>query len=87
MNTYSNLPLVLLGDSGQHDPETYWQIAMENPDRIKAIYLHDLERKKRSAAVSAICKDLEHRGVPVLHSARVGEYAQHMRDLGLVAQA
>ncbi|HEY7773565.1 MAG TPA: phosphatase domain-containing protein [Marinagarivorans sp.] len=85
MNTYPELPFVLLGDSGQHDPETYWQIAMENPGRVKAIYLHDLQRKKRHKIVKAICRDLHARDVPVIHSTRVSEYAVHMERLGLIS--
>lgn len=84
LSNYPDLPFVLMGDSGQHDPETYWQIAMENPGRIKAIYLHDLERKSRSRAVSAICSDLKRRGIPVMHTARVVDYYRHMQDIGLI---
>lgn len=84
MQTYSGLSFVLMGDSGQHDPETYWQIAMENPGRVKAIYLHDLNRKKRHSAVEAISRDLRARNVPVVHSTSVLEYRRHMEDLGLI---
>lgn len=87
MNTYPHLSFVLIGDSGQHDPETFWQIAMENPGRIKAVYLHDLERKSRSDTVAAICSDLKARGVPVVHSTRVTGYAEHMENLGLIKSA
>ena len=84
LNTYPHLPFVLIGDSGQHDPETFWQIAMENPGRIKAVYLHDLERKSRRTTVAAICRDFEARGIPVVHSTNVKDYADHMETLGLI---
>ncbi len=84
LQTYAHLPFVLMGDSGQHDPETYWQIAMENPGRIKAIYLHDLERKSRVHAVEAIARDLRKRDVPVVHSASLTQYHTHMEKLGLI---
>jgi phosphatidate phosphatase APP1 len=34
-------PVVLVGDSGEHDPEVYRQIAHEFPGRVKAIYIRD----------------------------------------------
>lgn len=84
MNTYPHLSFVLIGDSGQHDPETFWQIAMENPGRIKAVYLHDLERKSRRQTVTAICRDLRARDIPVIHSTKVTGYSEHMENLGLI---
>ncbi|MGQ0508685.1 MAG: phosphatidate phosphatase App1 family protein [Myxococcaceae bacterium] len=34
-------PVVLVGDSGEHDPEVYAQIRREHPDRVKRIYIRD----------------------------------------------
>lgn len=34
-------PVVLIGDSGEHDPEVYVQIRKEFPGRVRAIYLRD----------------------------------------------
>lgn len=36
--------VVLVGDSGEHDPEVYRQIAAEFPSRVKAIYIRDAGR-------------------------------------------
>lgn len=36
------LPFVLVGDSGQQDPEIYAQVVRENPGRIRAIYIRDV---------------------------------------------
>lgn len=82
--TYSELPLVLIGDSGQRDQRIYWHIAMENPERIKAIYLHDMGRKRRDQEVKTITRDLESRGVPVVHSVDVTDYAEPMVEQGLI---
>ena len=35
---------ILIGDSGEHDPEVYAQIRREFPDRILGIYIHDVGR-------------------------------------------
>ena len=34
-------PVVLIGDSGEHDPEVYGQMRTEFPGRVKAIYIRD----------------------------------------------
>ncbi|XXF76470.1 App1 family protein [Myxococcaceae bacterium GXIMD 01537] len=34
-------PVVLVGDSGEHDPEVYAQIREEFPGRVRAIYIRD----------------------------------------------
>jgi phosphatidate phosphatase APP1 len=36
--------VVLIGDSGEHDPEVYAQIRSEFPDRVKAIFIRDAGR-------------------------------------------
>ncbi|WP_338864340.1 App1 family protein [Myxococcus stipitatus] len=38
------LPVVLVGDSGEKDPEIYAQIREEFPGRVKAIYIRDAGR-------------------------------------------
>jgi phosphatidate phosphatase APP1 len=37
-------PVVLVGDSGEHDPEVYAQIRDEFPGRVRAIYIRDAGR-------------------------------------------
>lgn len=34
--------VILVGDSGEHDPEVYAQIRREFPDRVLRIYIHDV---------------------------------------------
>jgi phosphatidate phosphatase APP1 len=40
--TYPNRNFVLVGDSGEKDPEVYRQIALEFPGRVQAIYIHNV---------------------------------------------
>lgn len=35
-------PVVLIGDSGEHDPEVYAEMRAEFPGRVQAIYIHDV---------------------------------------------
>ncbi|MFW5925721.1 MAG: App1 family protein [Myxococcota bacterium] len=44
------LKFLLIGDSGQHDPEHYTTIAAEHPGRILAIYIRDVTASPRREA-------------------------------------
>ena len=57
MDDYPDLPFVLIGDSGQEDPETYRDIVRERPDRVRAVLVRDvtepaLDREVRRIVVS-----------------------------------
>lgn len=42
LDTYPHLPFILIGDSGQHDPEIYKQVVEQHPNRILAIYIRNV---------------------------------------------
>jgi len=52
--TYPELPFVLIGDSGEHDPEIYAGIVRRFRDRIRAIYIRSVH--KNSARDRSIVK-------------------------------
>ena len=41
---YPEMPFILIGDSGQEDPEIYSQIVENYPQRILAVYIRDVSR-------------------------------------------
>jgi phosphatidate phosphatase APP1 len=45
--TYPDLPFVLIGDSGERDPEIYGEIVDRHPDRIRVIYIRSIDRSER----------------------------------------
>src|SRR5690606_26771482 len=47
LTTYHDLRFILIGDSGQKDAEIYSKIVHEYPERILAIYIRDVSKKKR----------------------------------------
>lgn len=85
LRAYPALPFILIGDSGQEDPETYRRIALENPGRIHAVYLRNVADEGKDGDVSAIVTDLEHRGIPTSLAARSEDFAEHMRSEGFIA--
>ncbi|HFC12424.1 MAG TPA: DUF2183 domain-containing protein, partial [Anaerolineae bacterium] len=42
LTTYPDLPFILIGDSGQKDPEIYSEIVSRFPNRVLAIYIRDV---------------------------------------------
>ncbi len=82
--TYPELPFVLIGDSGQHDPEIYSSIAMEYPERVKAIYIRDVTKAHRDRQVQAIISILGEKGVPMLLASDTVQISGHAATLGLI---
>ena len=42
--TYPALPFILVGDSGEHDPEIYMEMLRRFPERIRVIYIRSIDR-------------------------------------------
>lgn len=60
---FPDLPFLLIGDSGQQDPEIYARFIQENPGRVLAVYIRDVSPDpRRDAAVLALGTS----GVPLL---------------------
>ena len=55
---YPALQFILIGDSGQKDPEIYAEIVREFPDRIKAIYIRDVSLSNRDIKIKNISESL-----------------------------
>jgi phosphatidate phosphatase APP1 len=55
LETYENLPFILIGDSGERDPEIYADVVMRHPNRIRAIYIRSVDqRPERLQAIAAL---------------------------------
>ena len=81
---YPHLPFVLMGDSGQKDPEIYAEAVQHFPGRIKAIYIRDASGDKRDAEVQAIADQLVAQGIPTLFAPDSLAIAHHAAELGLI---
>lgn len=82
LNTYPRLRFILIGDSGEHDPAIYTDIAAQFPDRILAIYLRDVKHRKRMERVRSIVDNFD--SVPVLSVATSKEAEEHAREHGYI---
>lgn len=83
-----DLPCVLIGDSGQHDPEVYARIVHEFPQRIRAVYIRRVERKpERERAINALRDELRHTGCELVLAADSVAMAEHAWRQGLIAES
>jgi phosphatidate phosphatase APP1 len=81
-----HLPFILIGDSGQHDPEIYLQVVKDFPGRVKMIYIRDI-KSSGHAKLAAIEKELKDFGVPMLLIKSSHEAAAHAAAQGWIPEA
>ena len=84
LDTYPELPFVLIGDSGQSDPEIYRDVVREYPGRIEAIYIRDITPGERAAAVRNIARELRASGVAMLLAPDSTAAMDHAAAYGLI---
>lgn len=85
LDLYADLPFVLIGDSGQHDPETYARVVREHPGRVEAVYIRDVSKDPdRVAGIEDLARDVLEAGSSLLLAADSVTMAEHAAKLGLV---
>jgi hypothetical protein len=82
---YDDLPFVLIGDSGQHDPEIYRQIVEEHLGRVLAVYIRNVSRNpERIREIEDLAKVVAGAGSSLVLAADSVVIAEHAVSLGLV---
>jgi phosphatidate phosphatase APP1 len=61
MDLYPGMKFILIGDSGQHDPELYAEVMEKHPGRVKAVYIREIKpiTSQRRRLLEAKIKDPE----------------------------
>lgn len=85
LDTYPTLPFVLIGDSGQEDPEIYRDVVIARPGRILSVYIRDVTAPERDAVVGAVAQQVRDLGVEFALTPDTDAAARHAADLGLMA--
>lgn len=86
---HPGLGVVLVGDTGQLDPEIYAAVALEAPERVRAVYVRrtvDIT-PARAVEVAALARRTAAVGVPMLLVEDSVQIARHAAELGLLADA
>jgi phosphatidate phosphatase APP1 len=67
LDLFPALPFLLIGDSGQEDPEIYHRVVHDHPDRILAVYIRNVTpRPERAAAIRALAEEVVAAGSTLL---------------------
>lgn len=82
LDTYPDLPFVLLGDSAEHDADFYIDIAERFPGRIKAIYIRQTRDTKNARRIKQLIEDTAHVDAVLVRESN--EILEHARGAGLV---
>lgn|GEM_PF-208100 len=87
--TFASYPasqFVLIGDSGQNDPNVYVEVARQSPDRVKAIIIVDVgsHMADRAAELLAWQGELAEEGIPFYFVADAVEGARVLLELRVI---
>jgi phosphatidate phosphatase APP1 len=85
MSTYPELPVILVGDSSQQDPEIYRDVVREFPDRVLAIYIRDVKRtEERRAAIASLIAEVEAQRSVLIIADDTMAAARHAAEQGFI---
>ncbi len=84
LDTYPNLPFILVGDNGQHDPQIYSQIIREYPGRILAAYIRDVTPDAQELEIKKITEEVLSHGVDMVLCADTEAASQHALAKGFI---
>ena len=86
--TYPSLPFILVGDSGQEDPEIYGELVTEFPGRILAIYIRNVSpHPERLTSIRALAERVSAAGSTLLLADDTLTAARHAAAHGWIDEA
>lgn len=83
LDFYPELPFVLIGDSGQHDPEIYLRVIQSHPGRVRAAFIRDVTPDLRDQSVALLIAEAKTAGVEMLYVRDSNEALEHARRIGI----
>jgi phosphatidate phosphatase APP1 len=88
LTTYPALRFILIGDSGEQDPEVYAAILSRFPERIRVIYIRSVDRSpKRMKAIEGLVEKVASTGCQLVLAADSEFAAAHAAAEGLIPTA
>jgi phosphatidate phosphatase APP1 len=86
LELFPQTQFILVGDSGQQDPEIYAGVAEDNPGRILAIYLREVTGSpQRIESIHRLRPHLVRQRVPVILAESVAPMAEHAAGQGWIS--
>lgn len=85
LDLYRDLPFILIGDSGEQDPEIYRKVVKEYPSRIRVIYIRNINPDpERVAAVDKLIEEVRQTGCQLVLAPDSEFAAAHAAGEGLI---
>ena len=85
---YPEMQFVLVGDSGQEDPEIYTGMVRENPGRILAVYIRNVTRDPaRAAAIGELAAEVKRAGISMVLADDTLAAARHAAEHGWISES
>nr|WP_274387470.1 App1 family protein [Salsipaludibacter albus] len=84
LELHPTMPVVLVGDSGQHDPQIYAQVVAEHPGRVRAVWIREVRLDPGDEKVERLGPRFDEAGVPMVLAPDSTAFAEHAVELGLV---
>ncbi|ADI14341.1 App1 family protein [Truepera radiovictrix] len=84
LDTYPELPFILIGDSGEQDPEIYGEIVSAYPGRILAVYIRNVSGEARRGAVAQLAERVREMGSKLILADDTLAAAQHAAQEGWI---
>lgn len=81
LDVYDELPFILIGDSGEQDPEIYLDIHQKYPGRVKAIYIRHVHSDFREREINEMTEGLD---IPFLLMKDSQEALEHAKSMGWI---
>ena len=88
LDSFPHLSFVLIGDSGESDPEIYRDVVKEYPTRIRTVYIRNIDgRPARLAAIDKLIEEVRHTGSQLVLTPDSEFAAAHAAAEGLISTA
>ena len=83
LRLHPDLPFVLMGDSGEKDPQVYAEIVRDHPRRVLAVYIREVRLDPGDGRVEEVSDAWDH-DVPFVLAADSDVVRRHAVSLGLL---
>lgn len=85
VEAYPHLPFILIGDSGQQDPEIYAEVVSLYPNRILAVYIRNVSRDPdRIERIKALAEEVLKAGSVLILAETTLPLAEHAAKQGWI---
>jgi len=86
LNAYPHLPFVLIGDSGEQDPEIYREVVKKYPQRIRVVYIRSVNTKdERIHAIDKLIGEISETGCQLVLAPDTAYAAAHAAGEKLIS--